>query len=94
MAGPQESIKASRDWFLACAPHAGGMAARMAQALAAQPAHDRQLHLIYLANDILLTRRAAPRRSPARPGSPARAEAAGGPRRAPGLHQSAAGASL
>jgi hypothetical protein len=66
MAGPQESIKASRDWFLACAPHAGGMAARMAQALAAQPAHDRQLHLIYLANDILLTRRAARRRGLAR----------------------------
>lgn len=52
----QESIRASRDWFLACAPHAGGMAARLAQALFAQPAYERQLHLIYLANDILLKR--------------------------------------
>ena len=52
----QESIRASRDWFLACAPHAGGMAVRLAQALFAQPAYERQLHLIYLANDILLKR--------------------------------------
>ncbi len=52
----QESIKASRDWFLACAPHAGGMAVRMAQALYAQPAYDRQLHILYMANDILLKR--------------------------------------
>ncbi|KAK9821123.1 hypothetical protein WJX81_001731 [Elliptochloris bilobata] len=54
LSGSKECIKASRDWFLACAPHAGGMAARMAQALLAQPAYERQLHLIYLANDILL----------------------------------------
>ena len=51
----QESIKASKDWFMACAPHASGLAAKMAEACgqAATP-YDKALHVIYLANDVLL----------------------------------------
>jgi hypothetical protein len=52
--GMQESIKASKDWFMACAAHAAGMAAQMAEHLGALPGYDSQLHVIYLANDVLL----------------------------------------
>ena len=51
----QESIKASKDWFMACAPHAAGLAAQMAEycGQGALP-YDKLLHVIYLANDVLL----------------------------------------
>lgn len=51
---PQESIRASKDWFMACAPHAAGMAAMMGERLPKAGSYDDQLHVIYLANDILL----------------------------------------
>ena len=51
---PQDSIKSSRDWFLACRPYAAGMAAKMAAHLCRLDEYDRQLHVLYLANDILL----------------------------------------
>ena len=50
----QESIKASKEWFMACEPHAAGMAAQMADFLCNAPTHDQRLHVLYLANDILL----------------------------------------
>ena len=50
----QESIKASKEWFMACEPHAAGMAAQMADFLGSAPTHDQRLHVLYLANDILL----------------------------------------
>lgn len=50
----QESIKASKEWFMACEPHAAGMAAQMADFLCHAPTHDQRLHVLYLANDILL----------------------------------------
>ena len=50
----QESIKASKEWFMACGPHAAGMAAQMADFLCNAPTHDQRLHVLYLANDILL----------------------------------------
>ena len=50
----QDSIKASKDWFMACAAHAPGMAAQMADFAVQAPSYEQQLHVIYLANDILL----------------------------------------
>ena len=50
----QESIKASKEWFMACEPHSAGMAAQMADFLCNAPTHDQRLHVLYLANDILL----------------------------------------
>lgn len=39
---------------MACAMHAAGMAAQMADHLSKAPTYDSQLHVIYLANDVLL----------------------------------------
>eukprot|EP00891_Asterochloris_glomerata_P002324 jgi/Astpho2/2324/e_gw1.00043.8.1_t len=50
----QESIKQSQQWFLACTPFASGMAAKMAQQVRQLSDHTRQLHVLYMANDILL----------------------------------------
>ena len=50
----QESIKASKEWFMACEPHAAGMAAQMADFLSHAPTHEQRLHVLYLANDVLL----------------------------------------
>ena len=50
----QDSIKASKDWFMACAGYAPGMAAQMADFVAQAPSYEKQLHVIYLANDVLL----------------------------------------
>ena len=50
----QESIKASKEWFMACEPHAPGMAAQMAEFLSHAPTHEQRLHVLYLANDVLL----------------------------------------
>ena len=52
----QESIKQSQQWFLACTPFASGMAAKMAQQVRQLSDHTRQLHVLYMANDILLKR--------------------------------------
>ena len=52
----QDSIKASQQWFMACAAHAGGMARMMARRAVALRDFDKQLHLVYLANDILFKR--------------------------------------
>ena len=54
--GLQESIKASREWFIACQSHAAGLAVRMASHMSQLPTYDQQLHIIYLANDILVKR--------------------------------------
>ncbi|KAK9907575.1 hypothetical protein WJX75_006303 [Coccomyxa subellipsoidea] len=50
----KESIRASKDWFMACAPHAAGMAAMMADHVSKAASYDSQLHVLYLANDVLL----------------------------------------
>ncbi len=52
----QESIKSSQSWFMACAAYADGMALAMARRALALPDFDRILHLIYMANDILVKR--------------------------------------
>lgn len=39
---------------MACAMHAAGMAAQMADHLSKSLTYDSQLHVIYLANDVLL----------------------------------------
>lgn len=53
--GSQESIKQSSSWFLACSLHAAGMAAMMVQHMQQLPDFTRQLHVIYLVNDILFS---------------------------------------
>ncbi len=50
----QESIHQSQAWFMACVSHAPGMARMMAEHIRGCPDYARQLHTIYLANDILL----------------------------------------
>ena len=50
----QESIHQSQAWFMACVSHAPGMARMMAEHVRGCPDYARQLHTIYLANDILL----------------------------------------
>ena len=52
----QDSIKQSQQWFLACTPFASRMAAKMAQQVRQLSDHTRQLHVLYMANDILLKR--------------------------------------
>ncbi|CAL5223139.1 g5604 [Coccomyxa viridis] len=54
LTGSKESIKASKEWFMACEPHAAGMAAQMADFLSSAPTHEQRLHVLYLANDVLL----------------------------------------
>lgn len=39
---------------MACEPHAAGMAAQMADFLSNAPTHEQRLHVLYLANDVLL----------------------------------------
>jgi hypothetical protein len=56
---PQESISASQQWFMACARYAPGMARMMAERAAVSRDADKQLHIIYLANDILFKALAA-----------------------------------
>ena len=41
---------------MACAPHAMGLAAKMALHMRQLPTYEQQLHVIYLANDVLLKR--------------------------------------
>jgi len=55
----QESIKQSQQWFMACLPYAPGMAAALALHVRNMPDYEKQLHVLYLANDILLKRCAA-----------------------------------
>ena len=50
----QESIHQSQSWFMACVSYAPGMARKMAEHIRGCPDYARQLHTIYLANDILL----------------------------------------
>ena len=50
----QESIHQSQAWFMACLSHAPGMARKMAEHVRGCPDYARQLHTVYLANDILL----------------------------------------
>jgi hypothetical protein len=52
----QESIKSSQQWFTACQPvqqYAYGLVALMARRLISLIEYEKQLHIIYLANDIL-----------------------------------------
>ena len=41
---------------MACVPHAPGLAAQMALHQQALDTYDRHLHVLYLANDVLLKR--------------------------------------
>ncbi|DBA71019.1 TPA: hypothetical protein ACH3X2_011449 [Trebouxia sp. C0005] len=56
LSGSKESIKQSQQWFMACMPYASGMAAALALHVRNMPDYDKQLHVLYLANDILLKR--------------------------------------
>lgn len=51
--GSKDSIKASQSWFMACAAYAPALAEKMAQFCCHLHDYQRQLHLLYLANDIL-----------------------------------------
>jgi hypothetical protein len=66
LSGSTNSIKQSQAWFMACLPYATGMAEAMVQYCApggpGAADYQKQLHIVYLANDILLqalTQRAA-----------------------------------
>ncbi len=50
---PQDSIKTSAAWFMAHAAHGPGLAALAAHRAVGCGDRDKQLHLIYLANDVL-----------------------------------------
>ena len=50
----QESIHSAASWFLAAQQHAAGLAAQMASHAASITEYSKQLHMVYLANDILL----------------------------------------
>ena len=52
----QDSIKAGKEWFLASSSHALGLAACMARHQANLSSYDKQLHVLFLANDVLLKR--------------------------------------
>ena len=52
----QQSIKDSKEWFMAHADLAHGLAAKMALHQARLPSYEQQIHVIYLANDVLLKR--------------------------------------
>lgn len=56
LTGSKDSIKSSQQWFLACSPYASGMAAMMAERMLQLQDYEHQLHIIYLANDILFKR--------------------------------------
>lgn len=56
LTGSKDSIKQSQQWFMACLPHAAGMAAALALHVRSLPDYDKQLHVLYLTNDILLKR--------------------------------------
>jgi hypothetical protein len=88
---PQESISASQQWFMACARFAPGMARMMAERAAVSRDADKQLHIIYLANDILFKALAARQLAAA---AAAAAAAAGGPPPAPSAAAQAAEAAL
>ncbi|KAL6770520.1 hypothetical protein ACKKBF_B31580 [Auxenochlorella protothecoides x Auxenochlorella symbiontica] len=53
LSGSHTSIRASQEWFMACRQHAQGMAEMMLQASKATQEAAKQLHLLYLANDVL-----------------------------------------
>jgi hypothetical protein len=50
----QDSIRCSAAWFLGTQQHAWGLAQQMAVHAAALPDHQQRLHVVYLANDLLL----------------------------------------
>jgi hypothetical protein len=53
LSGSRDSIRNSQQWFMACAPYAAGMAEMMLQHQLLLADYQRQLHVVYLANDIL-----------------------------------------
>ncbi|MEW5316306.1 MAG: hypothetical protein WDW38_007685 [Sanguina aurantia] len=53
LTGSKDSIKTSQHWFMNNVAHADGLAQVIAQRMVALPEYDKQLHLVYLANDIL-----------------------------------------
>ncbi|KAL4434358.1 hypothetical protein ABPG75_000799 [Micractinium tetrahymenae] len=53
LTGSRDSIRNSQQWFMACAPYAAGMAAMMLQHVLHLADYQKQLHVVYLANDIL-----------------------------------------
>lgn len=52
----QQSIKEGKEWFMAHMQFAAGLAAKMAICQSQLPGYDQQIHIIYLANDVLLKR--------------------------------------
>ena len=60
----QDSIKTGKEWFMASIAYAPGLAACMARHQASLPGYEAQLHLLYLANDVLLKRCAFRHRRP------------------------------
>ena len=55
----QDNIKTSKEWFMASVAYADGLAAKMAAHQQTLPVYEKQLHVIYLANDVLLKRQGA-----------------------------------
>jgi hypothetical protein len=53
LTGSKEAIKSSQAWFMSSAHHAQGLALMMAERTVHLAEPDKQLHVIYLANDIL-----------------------------------------
>ncbi|GMH34261.1 hypothetical protein BSKO_02095 [Bryopsis sp. KO-2023] len=51
--GSKDSIKASQNWFMACSQFADGLAMMMARRVQQLGDFNSQLHIVYLANDIL-----------------------------------------
>eukprot|EP00887_Chlorella_sp_A99_P000681 scaffold5.g681.t1 len=83
LTGSRESVRQSQAWFMACAPYSAGMAELMLQhVLSSGGDYSKQLHALYLANDILFkaharrSKAAAASAPPAGPVAPASAAAA------------------
>jgi len=53
LSGSKDSIKTSQQWFMACVAYAPGLARMMARRVVGIPDYERQLHVIYLTNDVL-----------------------------------------
>jgi hypothetical protein len=52
----QESIKGNYQWFMAMVAYAEGLAAMMANRVMALQESEKQVHVIYLANELLIRR--------------------------------------
>ena len=52
----RDSIKAGKEWFMASSSQAPGLAACLARHQTGLDSYDKQLHVLFLANDVLLKR--------------------------------------